>query len=188
MIVAGTAGCASAARPAAGVAPSPSTLSPPAQPDTALPPRPATLRLNGVEPCALLAGPGARELNVQPGVPSGRPDLGNAQCYWANYLVRPNDNWLAEALLSTSAESVLSGSPDARVVQVDGFPAVQTDAPGTDPARACLLHVDVAPGQSLLVRYLEGTGDNPAMNHALACHKAQQAAEFMVNQLRTLGS
>ncbi len=100
----------------------------------------------------------------------------------------PNDNWLAEALLSTSAESVLSGSPDARVVQVDGFPAVQTDAPGTDPARACLLHVDVAPGQSLLVRYLEGTGDNPAMNHALACHKAQQAAEFMVNQLRTLGS
>lgn len=154
---------------------------------TSLPPRPTVLPLDGVEPCALLAGPGARQLEVGPGSPHGSTRTGDAaQCQWSTLPARPDDDWVARVLLYQGANTKFINPSDTPLASVDGFSAVQITPP-SNQARECVLYVDVAPHQSLLVEYSNDAPAGPGTTHAGACQKAQTAATFMVQRLRTLG-
>jgi hypothetical protein len=90
---------------------------------------------------------------------------------------------VARILLHESAKSELGNPRADGTVAVQGYPAVRSTAPGADPARECLLYVDVADGQSLVVEYLRGL--DAASDRGAACLGAQQSAGFMVQALMT---
>lgn len=152
-----------------------------------LPPRPVNLPLTGVEPCALLVGSQVSQLGVGPGTPYGSTQEGDAECVWSTASADPSDAWIARTLVAESAATALS-DPHAQTVQVEGFPAVQTSDPTADPNHACELYIDVADGQSLLVAYVSGPNPSNGVPPAppLACRKAGQAADLMIQTLKAL--
>jgi hypothetical protein len=172
------AGCAGGS---AGPPPSPvsATATPPR-----LPPRPATLRLDGLDPCALLTPAQIGQLRVGPGRPqSDQTTPGAIGCAWSSFPTRPTNGWSANAIMDHGVEYYLHSTTGAQVSQVDGFAAVLTTSPFQEPARQCVAAVDVAAEQSLEVRYLNPDGDLPGMNHQVACQLARQVAELMVTNL-----
>jgi hypothetical protein len=74
----------------------------------------------------------------------------------------------------------------AQLIQVGGFPTVQTSSAFGHRERSCTLLVDVAPGQNLTVGYDNEHQDFPGISHEVACQRATLAAELMVANLRTL--
>jgi hypothetical protein len=162
--------------------PAPSTT--PAQ--RGLPPRPAELRLDGIDPCSLLTDEQRAQLGVNPGVfgaSSHRTPLSGDDCSWTN-LPRSQDNdYLGRIILDQGAEYALGLEP---LRSVNGFPATTTGSIGTDPAYYCLMLVDVAAGQTLSAQYSNGRHDYPGMNHQLACDKAQELASMMLSTLRAM--
>jgi len=159
---------------------------PPAAPSPtrpALPPRPAVLRLDKVNPCDLLTPAQVSELNTDAGVVGSNNDgLGSRDCLWQRYPAKPDDAWVARVILKQGAETYLSDT--SRVTQVAGISAVETSSDQHNPAWHCLLYIDVAPGQSLEVQYSNETGDHPGLNHAVACQLAADAAQLMLSNLR----
>jgi len=80
-----------------------------------------------------------------------------------------------------------AGRPARSGGHVAGFPAVQTNDPTADPTHTCELYIDIAEGQTLLVAYVGGP-NNPnsaTSTHPLACQKAAQAADLMIQTLET---
>jgi len=145
------------------------------------------LRLDGVDPCALLTSQEARQFTP---VPSRRvandQEPGSYDCIWSTFPTKPVDSWTAHAILDHGAGYYLGSVAGAQVVQVGGFAAVQTSSGFQDPNKQCLLVVDVAPGQGLEVQYINPNGDYPGINHQVACQLASKAAELMVANLRNL--
>jgi len=80
----------------------------------------------------------------------------------------------------------LASTTGAQIVQVAGFPGVQTASDLQDPSKQCVLMLDVAPGQTLQATYQNSHGDYPGINHQVACQLASKAAELMVANLRNL--
>jgi hypothetical protein len=74
----------------------------------------------------------------------------------------------------------------ATVLQVGGFPAVQTRSSVFEAAYHCIYLVDIAPEQTLNVSYGNDSKDIPGMNHDLACKQTAKVAEMVVANLRTL--
>lgn len=181
LIVLTAAGCGAAPPP-----PNPVPASP-APPLSRLPPRPTELRLDRVQPCALLTQAQTHQLGVDAGEPSVDTDSAHsAVCLWSNNLDVPDTAYLARLYATQSADYALASETGAQVVTIDGFPTVQTAAGGDDPRTHCLLFVDVAQGQSLSVLYVNMAGDYPGINHDVACRLARDAAGLMVTNLRTL--
>ena len=149
-----------------------------------LPPRPATLRLDGLDPCALLTPAQVRQLKVEPGrAQSDQTTPGSITCAWSSFPMRPTNAWTATTITDHGADYYLD-TTGAQISQVDRFAAVLTTSPLQELAtRQCIAVVDVAPEQSLQVQYLNPDGDLPGMNHQLACQLARQAAELMVTNL-----
>jgi len=167
---------------AAGCGASTSTPSHTPGPASALPPRPATLSLDDVDPCSLLTDTQRAQLQVRRGSPdtdSSGPFKGRV-CTWLDQN-DPNAGYDGTAALHQGAEFALGGEP---VRSVGGFAATTTVSAGTDPNRFCGLLVDVASGQSLAADYSNNGHDYPGMNRELACFKAQQLAEAMLSTLR----
>jgi hypothetical protein len=163
--------------------PSASNAATPSTPS--LPPRPVELRLDSVDPCDLLTKPQQVELAVGPGAPdNGTDELASPGCMWTNPSGSPDNNWVAKAVVKRGADVWLRSSTGPQVVLVDGFPTVQTSSRFLDPGLDCLLYVDVAPGQSLSVEYVNRRGDLPNVNHGVACQKATSAAKLMLANLR----
>lgn len=151
-----------------------------------LPPRALALPLGGVEPCALLAGPAVAQLGVGPGSAHGATSTGTAaQCQWSTLAAHPDEHWMARVLLHQGADAVFVNPSDTPLSPVDGVTAVQVATP-SNPARECALYLDTAPQQSLLVTYSTDSAAGPDTTHALACEKAERAAAFMMQRLRTL--
>jgi hypothetical protein len=115
---------------------------------------------------------------------SGNDEFGSLDCSWSGS--DPSNDWLARAIVKKGAEYYLGSVTGAQVVQVAGFPAVQTASPDVDPAKQCQLFIDVAPGQSLQVQYANFTGDYPGISHQVACQQASKAAELMIGNLKKL--
>ena len=157
-----------------------------APPALALPPRPTELRLDGTNPCQLLKPAQTGQLGVNSGAESQDEDaLRSPVCLWSNH-AKPDNRWVARLYLGQSADFALTSSTGHEIVQVDGFPAVQTSAGFEDPTTHCLLFVDVAQGQSLSVLYTNMAGDYPGINHEVACRLARDAAGLMVQNLRAM--
>jgi hypothetical protein len=185
MLLLGLAGCSSGGSSpaptgtAAPVAPPPST--------SPFPPRPAELKLDGVDPCALLTAAQQGQLGVeQVGQDNNSDDLGSVACQWGNNGGKPDNRWLARLIVKRGADYASASTTGSQIVQVDGFAAVQTTSPYGDPKTHCILLVDVAQGQSLWTEYDNIAGDYPGINHDVACQLDRKAAELMVQNLRAL--
>ncbi len=177
----GLAGCGSPAPAPAAPVPSP------AAPNSRLPARPAELRLDAVQPCSLLTPAQERQLGVQPGnLTAGGDEFLSPVCEWSNNFGPPDNGWLARLVTRRGVDYALDSSTGAQVVEVGGFPAVQTAAPNADPKSHCVVLVDVAQGQGLWTQYDNLAGDYPKIDHALACKLTRDFAEMAVANLKTL--
>ncbi|MDT7585481.1 MAG: hypothetical protein QOE32_3031 [Pseudonocardiales bacterium] len=160
----------------------------PTAPSTsALPPRPAALHLDEVDPCALLTAAQVNQLGTATGRSSANDDgPGSRACIWSNFPKRPDNDWSANTILEHGADYYLASTTASEIVQVAGFPAVQTSSDFQDPNKQCVLLIDVAPGQTLQATYQNSHGDRPGISHQVACQQATKAAELMVANLRNL--
>lgn len=153
--------------------------------ESRLPPRPAELRLEQVNPCTLLDDHQRQRLGVGPGKFSyDQTDTHYAVCQWSN---SPSftliNRYLARLQVRDGAEDALDSRTGSQVVQVGGFTAVQTSASGIDPNKHCILLIDVATGQSLWAQYY-AQGEFPGLTRAQSCQFARAAAEDMMANLR----
>jgi Protein of unknown function (DUF3558) len=187
-------GCAIPQRPAptTGPPPAPQPTESAAPTSSPFPPRPAELRLNGVDPCQLLTNTQKNTLNVEQNS-SGKNDdqLGSLDCAWTTPVTasrnpRPSNSWAAFAVLNQSADYALGNQAPVQTVQLDGYSAVETSSPTVGPDSECLLFIDVAQGENLTVRYDNFEDNYPGMNHQLACQLARKAAALMMQTLPTL--
>lgn len=155
-----------------------------------LPARPAELRLDGLDPCALLT----RAQTTQLGVPTAgqratateTDDLGSAGCLWGNFPRQPDTSYLNRLILKRGADAALGSATGARVVILDGYAAVETTSPNVAPTEHCLVLVDVAQGESLWVQWMTSSHGYPGLSRELACQKAELAGRLMLANLRTL--
>jgi hypothetical protein len=179
-----TSGTGTASSPSASAAPPPSAAAP-----SPLPPRPAALRLDGVDPCSLLTPAQVSQLKLSQGSPGANSDgLGSPDCGWHALAATPRDVWIARTVLKQGAEFYLGSVTGARVIQVAGFPAVQTSSDLAKPDLNCIMFIDVAPGQCLGIFYSNSFGDRHGINHEVACQQADRVAELLVANLRALRS
>jgi uncharacterized protein DUF3558 len=179
------AGCATTEPPPAGNREAGRPAPAPAQPGPALPPRPTVLPMTNVDPCSLLTDAQVRQLGVEAGERYvNQDDMPGPDCRWLNFPERPDRRWIAQPVTNRGAEYALGSTTGAEIVQVQGFSAVQTSSPYGDPRWSCLLFVDTAPGQSLLVSFINESGDDPRMTHERACHAATVGAGLMIHNLR----
>jgi Protein of unknown function (DUF3558) len=151
-----------------------------------LPPRPAELHLDGINPCSLLIDEQRAQLGVNPGVfgaNSHQTPLSGDDCSWTNLPKTPDNAYLGRIILGQGAEYALGLEP---LRSVDGFAATTSGSIGSDPTYYCALLVDVAPGQALSAQYSNGRKDYPGINHRLACDKAQELASMMLSTLRAM--
>ena len=179
------AGCAPAQPPPAAPSAPASSAAPTSSP---FPPRPAELRLDGVDPCALLTSAEVVRLGVEQGDRFDDADqFRSLSCDWTNGGgAKPDKAWVARAIVKQGADYALGNTAPVQVVQVSGFSAVQTSSPYQDGNRQCILAIDVAQGEHLRVEFINRAGDFPGINHQAACQQASKAAELMLHNLRGL--
>jgi hypothetical protein len=152
-----------------------------------LPPRPRTLDLAGVNPCALLTDAQLGTLGVQP----GRLDRSNdaapvhksSFCIWSSPRVRPDYGYTGGLADNVGAEYALGLEP---LRSVQDFAATTGGSIGTDKRWYCSMLVDVGPGRALQVTFDEPHQDDPTMTHERACDRAQQLADAMLTTFQSL--
>lgn len=151
------------------------------------PARPDELRLDQIDPCALLTKTQVQQLGEHAGERRENSDeLGSIACLWRNFPEQPDSTYLARLITKRGADYALNSGTGAQVVAIDGFAAVQTTSPYADPKEHCLLLVDVAQGQSLWVQWRTLSTNYPGLTHELACQQAQEAGRLMLGNLRGL--
>ncbi|WP_425572243.1 DUF3558 domain-containing protein [Pseudonocardia eucalypti] len=171
----------------AGCSSGPAPEAPPASPPMAplLPPRPGSLPLDTVDPCALLSPAQVAQLGTAPPKKTEATNQpGRYHCTWSNLPAEPEDSWIASTELDHGAEYFLNSR--TRITAVAGFPAVEAYSGLGRPDDNCMLLVDVAPGQSLKASYIVSEASHPGITHQYACQQATRVAEMMVSNLRTL--
>lgn len=152
-----------------------------------LPARPTDMRLDTIDPCALLTSAQIRQLGVGAGKRRENTDeLGSAGCLWDNFPKEPDTSYVARLITKRGADYALGSTEPTQVVTIDGFSAVQTKSPQGDPKDHCLLFVDVAQGESLFVQWLTLSHNYPGLTDQLACEQAREAGRLMLENLRGL--
>ncbi|NMH81204.1 DUF3558 family protein [Pseudonocardia xinjiangensis] len=148
-----------------------------------LSPRPRELSLDRVDPCSLLTVVQQQQL----GVGNGRPgtageDPQSPACAWTRFPEEPQDAYQLRLDKTQGAEGSLSSVTGAKVLHIHGFATIETLSPHLPPTSHCVMVVDAASGQNLVLRY-EYDGSTVAMTKQLACDKAKVAAEMAVQTL-----
>jgi hypothetical protein len=151
---------------------------------SALPARPNELPLEGIDPCMMLTPSQQGHLGVSKGRPGIASDGFNSPaCVWSRFPQEPQDSYLVQLVTRQGAEFALASTTGARVIQIDGFAAVETQRDERYPVEFhCVLLLDVAAGQNLWVQY-DYDGSAVPMTKQLACDKARVAAEMAVQTL-----
>jgi hypothetical protein len=150
-----------------------------------LPPRPAELKLDGVDACKLLTATQMSEIRVVEAKPDQIEvsDFGKAPgCFYDNGL---KYSYVVVLVMNKGVPFWLSGSGnvDAKVVDVAGYGAAQLTFTGTNNLD-CSVTVDVAEGQQLHMSYDPGTEKGDSQEQM--CSKASKAAALAVETLKTL--
>jgi hypothetical protein len=148
-----------------------------------LAPRPASLALDGVNPCAILTRSQRADLSLD-STPTPYTDAAfdKAQACTMRGLESGTVARLA-LVLNMGVDVWLSDEAQvqAQPVTADGFPALVVRTPGlTD---ACNVEVDTAPGQFLDVLFRDG-GNTPPIPQDTLCQGAQRVADAAVSSLR----
>jgi hypothetical protein len=151
-----------------------------------LPPRPQDVSLQEVDPCDLLTAAQRDELGVGRGREGTATHEGfnSPSCIWTRFPEEPRDSYLIELIQQRGAEYALDSSTGVNIVQVEGFPAVETRRGGNYPNEShCVLLVDVAENQSLWIQY-DYEGSTIPTDREMACEKARNTAGMAVQTLR----
>lgn len=179
---------AAAVLPACGTeAPKPPPIPNDSAPATAaLPPRPKQVLLDRLDPCTL----GSRELLMRLGVGSEqrRVDVSIAgpkatACAWSNDLGSARNVTLGISVAPDRAARDYLTATGAELSSVAGFGAVDTASSADDAQWECIVVVDAAENQSLLVTVHNDSEDLPGVSHAMLCEKAHVAAEDVMRRL-----
>lgn len=156
----------------------------PAAPADPLPPRPQEVRMDGLDPCALVPAAVLAQAgmpNKPKVIPAGA--LGIRHCSWErDVLQRPGGALDVATATQQDVRNVLS-VPGAQITSVAGFGAVSIPLSEYGDDTNCGVRVDVAAGQGLWVGYNNLLGDEPGATHALMCERAQRAAEGIMQRL-----
>ncbi|MEU4767905.1 DUF3558 domain-containing protein [Actinosynnema sp. NPDC023794] len=144
-----------------------------------LPPRPRELRLDDVDPCAVLSPEQRIALSLD-NPPSAyvEASFGNAKACTMRSNI--SGNVVRLALVTVEGVGVwLSENAQVHAEQtaVAGFPGLTVRTPGMD--NVCNVEVDVAEGQFLDVMFRDGGNERAAKQDTL-CQGAQRAAEAAV--------
>jgi Protein of unknown function (DUF3558) len=143
-----------------------------------------------VQPCDLLTAAQVKRLQVMDGDP-GNNKYGEPapDCQWissAGISDGPDNSWIALFEQHDASYYLGSGNPDAQIVEIAGFPAVQSKSAYGSQKTTCNLAVDVAQGQNMTVSYSNVLGDYPGINFQVACQQATKVAVMLVGNLRRL--
>lgn len=182
------AGCDGGVRTVAG---GDTTTTPPPSTSTAsqvrLPPRPATVELDGVDPCELLTAEQQAELRVESARRSPHPmdHFHVRPCDFEKGAPAPMYSYGIAPVTTEGADYWLAPerNVDTQFTTVDGFTAVAYRLKGTGGA-GCSMAVDVAEGQMLLVDMQPITRNT--FDQSQQCDMAKKAAESAVRTLRTV--
>lgn len=110
------------------------------------------------------------------------PSRGGQVCMWTRFPEEPQDAYSITGDEGQGAGYAIASTAGARVVNVLGFGAIETQSRGARPDTHCVLLVDVAEGQNLWVQY-DYEGSTVPMTRELACEKARNAAGMAVQTL-----
>ncbi len=152
----------------------------------ALPPRPKTISVDVLDPCAVLSETQQRQLQIDQQPYRAGPDQadknGNRGCTFFKTSTDPRFTYLVTPVPQEGAEVWLKGERNVLVKQVTagGFGAVETRI-GNTATSHCNVVVDVAPGQSLDVQF--GLGTPGALTTDQVCDKAREGAELIMQTL-----
>lgn len=195
LLLALLAGCTTSqagqpAGPAPSNPPASSATSAPPSPRVSVPPRPAELRLDGVDPCALFTSAQLAALTVE----RKRPLASSTEIYQGMrecglFSDRPPfAHYDALAVTNEGVEAWFTGKRNVQTQlrSVAGFAAATYWLAGASGKKAvdCSTSVDVAEGQQLIVTF-DNTNDRTFTLEQL-CQKAEQAAAMAVETLKTL--
>ncbi|WP_158844357.1 DUF3558 domain-containing protein [Saccharothrix deserti] len=144
-----------------------------------LPPRPQAIRLDDLDPCAVLSADQRMSLSLD-NPPSAYVDtaFGNAKACTMRSNI--SGNVVRLALVTVEGVGVWlseNAQVDAQPTTVAGFPGLTVRTPGMD--NVCNVEVDVADGQFLDVMFRDGGNETAAKQDTL-CLGAQRAAEAAV--------
>lgn len=147
-----------------------------------IPPRPREIRLDDVDPCAVLSEEQRLRLSLD-NPPSAyvESSFGNAKAC----TMRSNISGNVVRLALVTAEGIgvwldENAQVDARPTTVGGFPGLTVRTPGMD--QVCNVEVDVAEGQFLDVMFRDGGNETRTTQDTL-CLGAQRAAEAVIAAL-----
>ena len=151
-----------------------------------LPHRPRSLPVGDVDLCALLTTQDRTDLSLFPGRPgmSSELDTANATalCGWDHLDGAADDAYTVSADVHHSTASRLAITPESHIVDIAGFGAFEHTRFDSMPATSCQVEVDVAPDQTLLMRY-GFFGPVGASTHEQACRKARTVMTVIVTNL-----
>lgn len=161
-----------------------------AEPTVQVPPRPADLPLDGVEPCTLFTEAQLSQLGItdppSPKTAGGEfngpacdLDIATLETFYGYEIVAITDEGIAPWLTGTR-------NVEARLAEVAGYPAATYWFRGAEGNKTidCATSVDVADGQQLMV-----TADNDSdrsFTLEQLCQMAEKAAGMAVQTLQTL--
>lgn len=161
-----------------------------ADPTVEIPPRPADLALDGVEPCALFTEAQLTELGITdpPSPKTAEGEFAGPACDLDIATVETFYGYEVVAITDEGIGPWLTGkrNVEARLAEVAGYPAATYWFRGAEGNKTidCATSVDVAQGQQLMV-----TADNDS-DHSFTldqlCQMAEQAAGMAVQTLQTL--
>ena len=163
-----------------------STTAPP--PTVEIPPRPADLRLDAVDPCALLTADQLKQLKVDRTRSTTSksevfPDA--KQCVLNVSAQEPFHDYNISAVTTEGIGPWLTGkrNVEAELVSVGGYGAAQYFIPGDGPNSVdCTTTIDVAPGQQLMV---SADAVSPlTFTQEQLCQMSQEAAGLALATLR----
>lgn len=147
-----------------------------------LPQRPYTILIEKLEPCRSLTQGQLTQLGVgSPEPEPGTPDAGPS-CQWRHSPQEPIESYFVQTTTRFGAQSALQNPLGATLIQVAGFPAVETRGMGASTDRSCQILLDVADSQTMEVAY-SYNGRTLPMTRELACQKARVAAELAMQTL-----
>ena len=146
-----------------------------------LPPRPREIRIAGIDPCKTLSSPQLASLQVRYSTTDEALNKRGPGCQWVHSPYEPVEAYTV-AINTDGGVELAFGQPELQVIAIAGFGAVQTPGLYSSGKNDCIVEVDVAPLQAVQVGYFYN-GSTVPMNHEIACQKARNAAELVMQTI-----
>lgn len=157
----------------------------PAQPVSPFPPRPVSIDVSRLDPCAGMPAEEIERLDLDAGAPSTATVDGvpSPACTWVGY---DSTTYIYGAQIIPLGAAVAVDEPGSRIIDVNGFGAVQGAAATNNGPRQpafCQIVVDVADGQTLRFQVSSGdptTGGDTGQIDAVCTEAQRFATQYLV--------